>query len=170
MYLSYTGDCPPVSGTEMARSLGPCQIDAMNGELQTILGEERVLECEKDGSYKVHQCPDNAGSGSDCYCVDGATGEGVGPPKANGLCDLRPCEIHNERVEGKIDPEHPEMIPGCDDFEIIHGMCHKMECDGKMFKQKQCNDNACFCVDINTGQRIPGTNVLPSRGASLDCN
>ncbi|KAK5966603.1 hypothetical protein GCK32_018983, partial [Trichostrongylus colubriformis] len=111
----------------------PCFHMALTAELYEL---RKIQRCDRGGKFEKMQCDDNG-----CFCVDIDSGD----------------EISGTRTTGSI-PNCTGQIRVFSDRSYCYEGFSKTN-----YKLKfQCDDNGCFCVDIDSGDEISGTRTTGS--------
>jgi len=120
-----------------------------------LLGEY-VPKCNLDGTFKEVQCHEGS-----CFCVNKKTGDKVDGKLYKGKRPRCGKEQTCLQASARVQPLLGAFRPKCDK-------------DGN-YKEMQCHEQFCFCVDKSTGKEILMTrrlatqwNDLPTK-CSSDC-
>ncbi|KFD47426.1 hypothetical protein M513_11695 [Trichuris suis] len=113
-------------------------------------------KCTADGLYERVQCADDS---DDCWCVDEVSGEEIDGTRST----IRPlsCEL-----KAKVKPENVQV-------KIQNSSLYlKWEMPNNVSAKCHQSAGQCWCVDVKTGQEIPGTkrNIVDGTPECKGCN
>ncbi|KAL5264513.1 hypothetical protein ACHWQZ_G005564 [Mnemiopsis leidyi] len=124
----------------------------VSDEIARLLDENTAssLQCE-DYKYTPVQCLSE--EGSKCFCVTTDTGISLSSSfshRAKLSCpDMEETSCFWKRYSSCKDGSSPLLLSSCPDLTPV---CNP---DTGDFLPLQCNNNTCYCVNIETGQEIP---------------
>eukprot|EP00794_Sanderia_malayensis_P014103 gene14103-15576_t len=154
---------PPITTFE-AKDVTECQriralfVKELTNENATIPRGMFVPACDEDGRFSQVQCWRMIGL---CWCVGQHDGKELPGTRVNASIDGRKPDCFKGQLT-KCENQRITAMKNAENFELNKGLSEKAfipDCESNgRFAEVQCYlaSNECFCVDAESGRKIPG--------------